>query len=163
MATSKPNFVYTGLKNVPADVSSFPILAEGGSGMQMISIPPGKFLTPHWHPNSSETTYCVSGTGKVGIVYPDPTEKEPIGATFSKPLDFNGGDIVFLPQGSLHYFKNPSSRKDDLVLLLTFSNPDFDILTLADSLQDLPSEVVKAAESSIGSAGSSPIVPKNCP
>ena len=140
----------------PANVKTFPALKQGGAGMQRLSIPPGHLLTPHWHPNSNETTYCLAGEGVVGLAIPDSTKKEKIGAAFQSYL-FHEDDIVFLPQGYAHYFANTGS--DDLTLLLTFDNPDFDILTLADTLQQLPLNIVEAAEVSIPKAGSRAVIP----
>ncbi len=158
MATNQnTDFVYTQLSQTPSDATSFPAIGEGGAGMQQISIPPGSMLTPHWHPNSNETTYCLGGTGVVGLVIPTPTSAEPIGATFQR-YQFSAGDVVFLPQGYAHFFANGSST-DDLVLLLTFDNPNFDILTLADVLQQLPQNITAAAEASVPNAGSSPVIP----
>lgn len=157
MATNQMDYVYTRLGEAPAGTTTFPALAQGGAGMQRISIPPGHLLTPHWHPDANETTYCLGGTGVVGLVVPGGSATEPIGATFQRS-PFAQGDIVFLPQGYAHYFANEGTS-EDLVLLLTFDNPDFDILTLADTLQQLPQNVVKAASASVPQAGSSPILP----
>ncbi len=156
-ANQSTDYVYTQLSVTPADASTFPALAQGGAGMQLITIPPGNLLTPHWHPNANETTYCVSGQGTVALVIPDPTSAEPIGATY-QPYPFSQGDVVFLPQGYAHYFANTGST-EDLVLLLTFDNPNFDILTLADTLQQLPPNIVAAATASVPNAGSSPVIP----
>lgn len=154
MTHHQTNYVST-LGEAPANVTTFPALKQGGTGMQRISIPPGHLLTPHSHPNSNETTYCLSGEGVVGLVLADATQAEPIGATFQQyPL--KAEDIVFLPQGCAHYFAN--TGEDEFVLLLTFDNPSFDILTLADVIARLPKYAVEAAESSATKAGTSPIV-----
>lgn len=155
MASQDTTYVYR-LGAVPATGTTFPALKQGGAGMQQIVIPAGNLLTPHWHPNSNETTYCLSGQGVVGLVIPEPTSSEPIGATF-RSFPYCQEDIVFLPQGYAHYFANTGS--EDLVLLLTFDNPDFDILTLADTLQQLPGNIREAASRSVGAAGSSPVIP----
>jgi|GEM_PF-4646356 len=123
-----------------SDANTFPVLKQGGAGMQHLTIGKGELLTPHWHPNANETTYCLGGTGVVGIVSPDP-KAGPIGASF-KEYYFNPGDVVFLPQGYAHYFANTGSENFDL--LLTFDNPNFDILTLADTLTNLPDNIVES-------------------
>ena len=158
-AHQSPTFVYhMSDKKEIANATTFPVLKQGGAGMQRISIPPKHLLTPHWHPNSNETTYCLAGEGVVGLVVLDPTSTEPIGATFQS-YPFHLGDIVFLPQGYAHYFANTGSQ--DFNLLLTFDNPNFDILTLADTLQQLPDNIIEAAKSSESKAGYSPVIPYN--
>ena len=148
------NYVYK-LGDVPATGTTFPALVPGGAGMQRIVIPPGHLLTPHWHPNATETTYCLSGKGTVSLVIPDATSDNPIGAAF-KPFAFEKDDVVLLPQGYAHYFENTGD--EDFVILLTFDNPNFDILTLADVLQQLPGNITNAAEGSVPHAGSSPVI-----
>ena len=137
-----------------SDANTCPVLNQGGVGMQRIAIPPGHLLTPHWHPNSNETTYCLEGEGVVGLVSPDPTSTAPTGAN-SQLSPFNEGEMVFLPQGYVHYFVNQGT--EDFVLLLTFDNPNFDILTFADAFQQLPDYVREAAIWS--KAGHNPVIP----
>ncbi|MCG8458457.1 MAG: cupin domain-containing protein [Holophagales bacterium] len=143
-------YVYRQLNQYPATGTSFPVLEQGGAGMQLISIRPGEILTPHWHPNANETTYCLQGEGQVGLVIPESTQKEPALAGFDE-YTFCQGDIVFLPQGYAHYFAN--TGKEHFDILLTFDNPDFDILTLAETIQVLPPNIVAAAESTVDPTG----------
>ncbi len=144
------------LGNEPLKGVEFAALDQGGAGLQRISIGPGKLLTPHWHPNSTETTYCLAGEGHVGLVIPNSPQLTNVGAQFTC-YPFHQGDVVVLPQGYAHYFANTGT--DDFVLLLTFDNPNFDILTLADALQQLPDNIVEAAQASKQNAGNSPIIP----
>ena len=46
------------IRRVTAD--NFPILA--GMSMKRLVVNPGAMRTPHWHANTNELTYCVSGT-----------------------------------------------------------------------------------------------------
>ena len=138
-----------------APPSNFPSLKESGIGTQKICIPPGHILTPHWHPNSNETTYCMGGSGVVVIMVPD-ASAGPIGATAHK-FPYAEGDVVFLPQGYAHYFHN--TGEEDLVLYLTFENPDFDIQTFADVYANLPKIISDAAIQSAPKAASSPVIP----
>lgn len=124
--------------------------------MMKLTIPPNHMLTPHIHPNSAETTYCLSGSGEVGLVFPDVSSSEPVGAGFSK-YNYQTSDVVMLPQGYLHYFANTGS--ENLELLLTFENNDFNILTMADMLQQLPDNIRGAALNSVPEAGHAPVVP----
>ena len=143
MTSSNVDYVFnlSGSKDQIADTSVFPALKQDGAGMQLITIPPSALLTPHSHPNSAETTYCLQGNGQVGIISPvSPTE-----AHF-QVFPFSAGDMVVLPQGYVHYFMNTETDPDgaDLKLLLTFHNPDFDILTFAELENKIPGEIKDA-------------------
>ena len=136
-----------------------PKLQDGlPAGMQRIIIPAGHLLTPHLHPDTNETTICLSGSGVVGIIQPDVTKENPIGTNIIES-DFNENEVVFLPQGYPHYFKNTGS--EEMELLLTFENYEFNIITIADILEDLPTNVFEAANKSKSEAGRSPIIPYN--
>ncbi|SEB37570.1 Cupin [Tenacibaculum sp. MAR_2009_124] len=140
-------------------ISSFPNLPklQDGlpAGMQRVIIPAGHLLTPHLHPDTNETTICLSGSGTVGIIQPDVTKENPIGANEIE-TEFKENNVVFLPQGYLHYFKNTGS--EDMELLLTFENYDFNIITLADVLKDLPDIVVDAVNKSVPNSGHAPLI-----
>ena len=51
------------------------------------------------------------------------------------------------------------SPNENLELLLTFENYEFNIITLADILQQLPDNVTEAAQQSAPKAEASPIIP----
>jgi len=159
MSILKKNPFVTVLPSANLSSTQFPDLPplENGmpAGMQRIIIPPNHLLTPHLHPDTNETTICLSGTGKVGLVTPD-TKSGPIGANFQES-DFNKNNVVFLPQGFPHYFRNVSTE-EDLVLLLTFENFNFNIITLADILQQFPDAIVASTKESVPDAQSSPII-----
>lgn len=126
------------------------------AGMQRIIIGPNEMLTPHFHPDTNETTICLSGRGGVGIIVPDATKNNPIGSRFIES-EFNTDDVVFLPQGYPHYFINRSSEHP-LELLLTFENFNFNIITVADIMKDLPREVEDALEETVANAGHEPFL-----
>lgn len=71
--------------------------------------------------------------------------------------EFNTNDVVFLPQGYPHYFKNTSTEKD-MVLLLTFENFNFNIIPVAGIIQQLPEVVDSALNTSISNAGHEPLI-----
>ena len=142
MQKSKSNPYVTGLFTANLSTSSLPGLPalqdDLPAGMQRIIIPKNHILTPHLHPDTNETTFCLSGHGKVGLITPDPSKNEPIGASFHES-DFSKNSVVFLPQGGAHYFRNVG--EEDLVLLLTFEKFDFNIITLADMFHRFPKPI----------------------
>lgn len=111
------------------------------TGMQRISIPPGHLVTPHFHPDSNETTLCLQGRGKVGLLLPD---KNSIGGHFEERC-FQTDDVVFLPQGFPHYFIN--TGEEALVLLATFDNFQFNTINFTDLLAQFPKQVLSAVHS----------------
>lgn len=159
MSTLKNSPFVTALPSANLSSTKFtnlPVLEDGmPAGMQRIIIPPNHLLTPHLHPDTNETTICLAGSGKVGLVKPD-TAKGPIGANLQES-DFNQNNVVFLPQGFPHYFRN-TSTDENLVLLLTFENFHFNIITLADIIQQLPQTIISSAIESAPTAQSSPII-----
>ncbi|CAM1362594.1 cupin domain-containing protein [Tenacibaculum xiamenense] len=162
MATLTKSPFVSELSSKSLSTTSFPDLPklQDGlpAGMQRIIIPSGHLLTPHLHPDTNETTICLRGSGVVGIIQPDVTKENPIGTNIIES-DFNENEVVFLPQGYPHYFKNTGS--EEMELLLTFENYDFNIITIADILEDLPTNVFEAADKSKSEAGRSPIIPYN--
>ena len=140
--------------------SNLPELQDGlPEGMQRIIIPSGHLLTPHLHPDSNETTVCLKGSGIVGIIEPDPTKDNPIGTAIVE-YSFNENNVVFLPQGYPHYFRNTADKDgENMELLLTFENYNFNIITIADVLNDLPKIVTDAVNKSVPNSGHAPLIP----
>lgn len=137
--------------------SNLPKLQDGlPAGMQRIVIPPNHLLTPHLHPDTNETTICLSGSGEVGIIEPKSVNGNPIGSEISVS-EFQQNQVVFLPQGYPHYFKNTGS--ENLELLLTFENYNFNIISVADIIKDLPDDIFEAAEKTAPNAGHEAIIP----
>lgn len=126
------------------------------AGMQRIIIGPNQLLTPHFHPDTNETTICLRGSGIVGIVEPDTNCNNPIGSKLIESCII-ANDVVFLPQGYPHYFKNTSSIHE-MELLLTFENFNFNVITVADIIKQLPNTVTKAVKESVPNAGHAPII-----
>ncbi len=145
-------YIYRKLDKTPANAIHFPILQQGGIGMQRALIPQGHLMTPHWHPNANEIVYCQSGEGVVNIVIPNGVAQSTI-----KVYLFCQDDIVFLPQGYAHYFVNTGS--DELNILMTFDNPNFTTFTLTNTLEKVPENIEIALNNSLSKKQSPTIIP----
>lgn len=100
-----------------------------------------QFLTPHWHPNANEITTCTKGSGQVVLISPNPSSPHQQGTAIKNVYDMTVNQSVFIPKGYFHYFINTGTENFDLEL--TFSNPDFDILTLDNVVNLLPEYIRK--------------------
>ena len=102
---------------------NFPILKN--LGMTQLTLKENQLLTPHLHPNANELAYFITGTAEVAVF--DPNAKS---GTLVQPFKVSAGDVVFFPQGFVHYVNNIGS--DDVHFILTFDNPDFDLEFVTD-------------------------------
>jgi oxalate decarboxylase len=92
----------------PADI---PRLA-GITVFPLHAVPQG-LREPHWHPNTSELNYCVSGRAQIGLVAPDGSVQ-----TFA----VEPGTIAFIPTNWFHYIANVTD--DPLEFLVFFVNAE---------------------------------------
>lgn len=81
------------ITRVTAD--DLPILA--GMSIKRIVLNPGAMRTPHWHANTNELTYCISGTSLVSVL-----------DSYSKFASFtvSAGEMFHIDSGSLHHIEN---------------------------------------------------------
>ena len=62
----------------------------------------GGVREPHWHPNASELTYCISGRAQMTI-YPSNTGADSFTVD---SFTIDPGEVVFIPQGFMHNIEN---------------------------------------------------------
>ena len=91
---------------------------------------------PHWHPNTSELNYCVSGRAQIGVVAPDGNVQ-----TFA----VEPGSIAFIPDNWFHYIANISD--ESLQFLIFFVGPESRVRTinLSQTFDFFPPEVLAAS------------------
>ena len=134
MPTQPNNTYYIDLATTTANKENFPIL--NGLGMTRLTLDNGQLLVPHWHPNANELAYIVSGNGSVAVYGPGDVPPP-------KPFDVQTGTAVFFPQGFIHYIHNTGT--DPLTFVLSFDNPNFDLLTAPDAFKNLPAAILADA------------------
>jgi oxalate decarboxylase len=101
-----------------------------------LQIVPQGLREPHWHPNTSELNYCVSGRAQIGIVAPNGGVQ-----TFA----VESGTIAFIPPNWFHYIANVTD--DPLQFLVFFVNAEAKAphIDLSQTFSYFPPEVLAAS------------------
>ena len=107
----------------------FPINSSLASAL--MTIKPGAFRELHWHPNADEWQYVIKGSGRVSIFGSHGR---------AKTMDYGQGKIAFIKQGYGHYVENTGN--EDLNLLILFSAPNYQEISLSSWLAANPVQVV---------------------
>lgn len=108
-----PNYHKFNLKAFPATVQSnggtvslgnannFGILC--GLACYLLTLRPKGIREPHWHPNSAELDYVISGRGRMTIFSPgDQVDTFEVGS----------GEVVFIPPAYFHYIENVNTNEE---------------------------------------------------
>ncbi len=77
------------------DTSNFPIAAEVAAAI--VEVAPGGMREIHWHPNTDEWQYYLSGTGRMTVF---------ASQNSSRTFDFRAGDVGYVPKSMNHYVEN---------------------------------------------------------
>ncbi|MFA4081398.1 cupin domain-containing protein [Mycobacteroides salmoniphilum] len=119
-----------------AHEGNFPILTGQQASIVMVTLQPGGIREPHWHPSAWEINIITGGVAKWTLLDPE---------GHSETFDAHVGDVVFAPQGSLHYFENKGA--EDLKLLIVFNASTAegkDDIGIGASISKLPPDVLAA-------------------
>ncbi|MCM6774137.1 cupin domain-containing protein [Nocardia sp. CDC159] len=139
-ASARKNFAGGYLQG--ADEETFPILRGQHGSVYFVRLEVGGFREPHWHPTAWELNFVISGSAKWTVLgtHPDGTYSN---VTFVAEQ----GDLVFAPQGHLHYFEN--ARTDAPLEVLVFFNSSavepYDDIGIVAALNAMPRDVLAAA------------------
>jgi oxalate decarboxylase len=117
-----------------AHEDNFPILKGQQASVVFVTLQPGGIREPHWHPSAWEANVVTSGVATWTLL-------DPLGN--SETFDAHPGDVIFAPQGSLHYFENRG--KDDLSLVIVFNastQEGKDDIGIGASISKLPPRVL---------------------
>jgi len=124
-----------GLQGAHGD--NWPLLQGQQGAIYLARLAPGGVREPHWHPSAWEINFVIQGRVRWSFVGPNSTHDS---------FEAAKGDVVFAPQGHLHYFENASDT-DDLIVLIVFNSsakePDDDI-GIVQSLKAMPPDVLAA-------------------
>jgi oxalate decarboxylase len=131
-----PPTTYDGGSQQQAHEDNFPILKGQEASIQLITLQPGGIREPHWHPSAWEINLVTKGVATWVLVD---------GNGNHESFDAHVDDIVFAPQGSLHYFENRGTGDlDVLIIQNTSAAEDKDNIGIGESLSQLPSQVLSA-------------------
>jgi len=131
-----PPTTYDGGSQQQAHEDNFPILKGQEASIQLITLQPGGIREPHWHPSAWEINLITKGVATWVLID---------GNGNSESFDAHVDDLVFAPQGSLHYFENQGKEDlDVLIIQNTSAAEDKDNIGIGESLSQLPPEVLAA-------------------
>jgi oxalate decarboxylase len=114
-----------------ADSSNFPAAKTIAAGL--IEIDPGGIRELHWHPNTDEWQYYISGQGRMTVF---------ASSGKARTFDYQAGDVGYVPFAMGHYIENTGD--ETLRFLEMFRSPYFADVSLNQWLALTPTELVQA-------------------
>ncbi|KAL9115504.1 MAG: hypothetical protein Q9227_000825 [Pyrenula ochraceoflavens] len=112
------------------DPSTFPIASMFSTAV--VTIKPGAMREIHWHLNSDEWDFILSGDGRLSVyVAPDS------GATY----DFTAGDVGYITSPASHFLENTGT--EDLVYLEVLQAPKYTDISLGQWLALTPRQIIE--------------------
>lgn len=112
----------------------WPILMGQEASVVMVTLHPGGIREPHWHPSAWELNIITHGVATWTVLDP---------RGHSEHFEATVGDVVFTPQGSLHYFENRGTQDLDLLVVFNSSTEEGnDEIGIGASISKLPSDVL---------------------
>ena len=87
---------------------------------------------PHWHPETAELGYVLSGHARITIQSPDSS---------SETYELHPGDIYFIPRAYPHHIENLDGT--EIRFLIFFDTPDVQDIGLTGAIPAVPSRVVE--------------------
>jgi oxalate decarboxylase len=110
------------------DAQNFPVTT---TSMAHVTVKPGGMRELHWHPNANEWSYFLQGKGRMTVFFT---------AAKARTMDFNAGDIGYVPQTFGHYVENIGDT--DLVFIEVFKAARFQDLSLSTWVTHAPEQLV---------------------
>jgi oxalate decarboxylase len=113
------------------DSSNFP--AAGTIAAALVEVEPGAMRELHWHPNTDEWQYYISGQGRMTVF---------ASAGKARTFDFQAGDVGYVPFAMGHYVENTGD--EPLRFLELFRSDRFADVSLSQWMALTPPELVQA-------------------
>jgi len=120
----KPTFVRSGGEVKIVDSRIFPVTPITAA---IVTLKPGGLRELHWHPNSDEWQYYITGKGRMTTF---------IAASSARTMDFEEGDVGYVPISNPHYIENTGDG--DLVFLEMFKSGEYQDISLGEWLAHTP-------------------------
>lgn len=127
----KPNVSTRGGEARIVDSHNFPISKTIAAAL--VTVHPGGIREMHWHPNADEWLYVISGKARITLF---------AAVGHARTMDFNAGDIGYIPQSMGHYIENTGDT--DLRFLETFRSDYYASISLSDWISHTPPELIEA-------------------
>jgi oxalate decarboxylase len=131
MKAMKPNVETAGGDARIVDSSNFP--ASTAISAALVRVKPGGLRELHWHPNSSEWQYYLSGSARMTVF---------ASSGKARTMNFNPNDVGFVPKVAGHFIENIG--KDDLVFLELFKSGTYADFSLNQWIRRLPPQMAEA-------------------
>lgn len=128
-ASSKPSVELPGGSVKIIDSRNFSI---SDIAMADVTVNPGAMRELHWHPNSDEWSYFLSGHARITVW---------AGTTNARTFDFSAGDVAYIPKSQGHFIEalgNTTVRYLEL-----FKAPQYEDVSLSNWLSLMPPHVVQ--------------------
>ena len=113
------------------DSSNFP--AASTIAAALVEVEPGGMRELHWHPNTDEWQYYISGQGRMTVF---------ASAGKARTFDYQAGDVGYVPFAMGHYIENTGD--EPLRLLEMFRSDRFADVSLSQWMALTPPELVRA-------------------
>lgn len=113
------------------DSKNFPVSTRIAAAI--VTVHPGGMRELHWHPNADEWQFFISGKGCQTVFAT---------AGRARTMDFETGDVGYVPLGAPHYVENTGNT--DLRFLELFRSSFYQDVSLNEWLANTPPELVEA-------------------
>jgi oxalate decarboxylase len=113
------------------DSSNFP--AATTIAAALVEVDPGGMRELHWHPNTDEWQYYISGRGRMTVF-------ASVGK--ARTFDYQAGDVGYVPFAMGHYIQNTGD--EPLRFLEMFRSDRFADISLSEWMALTPPELVRA-------------------
>jgi oxalate decarboxylase len=113
------------------DSSNFP--AATTIAAALVEIEPGGLRELHWHPNTDEWQYYISGSGRMTVF---------ASSGKARTFDYQAGDVGYVPFAMGHYVQNTGD--EPLRFLEMFRSPYFADISANQWMALTPPELVQA-------------------
>jgi oxalate decarboxylase len=113
------------------DSSNFP--AASTIAAALVEVEPGALRELHWHPNTDEWQYYLSGQGRMGVF---------ASGGKARTFDYQAGDVGYVPFAMGHYIENTGD--EPLRFLEMFRSDRFADVSLNQWMALTPPELVQA-------------------
>jgi oxalate decarboxylase len=123
-STMKPTKVTRGGEVKIIDSQIFPVTPISAA---IVTLKPGGLRELHWHPNSDEWQYYITGKGRMTVFAAGST---------ARTMDFEEGDVGYVPISNPHYIENTGDA--DLVFLEMFKSSEYQDISLAEWMAHTP-------------------------
>lgn len=93
----------------------------------IVTLKPGGLRELHWHPNADEWQYYITGQARMTVF---------AAASTARTMDFQEGDVGYIPISQPHYIENTGDR--ELVFLELFKSTQYQDISLAQWMAHTP-------------------------